>query len=135
MIEYPTRKGIAVPTREVWLPESRLNPNNPHNYNLHHREFTIRKMAKFTITRLLKDLEGTHELLLKDIHNMGRHTLHTIYGPPRFPTPAEAMDRLDEAYEMGEMLELRNYDTGHYDLFPFTKADYDNAKREYERVR
>lgn len=135
MIQYPTRKGIAVPTYEVRLPVSRLDTSSIRNYNIHHLEFPRKAMGKNALTLTLMNLTTMQEPLPMDIHNMGKYNLHSIYGPPRFPTPKEVMDRLDDAYYGNEMLHTWNQSTLSYDVTTFTETLYKHLQREYERVK
>lgn len=75
---YPTRDGLAIPTNEVELPVTKLNQNFWSNFNNHHREWPRKAFGANVIYQTLRDLESMQELLPKDIHNKGKHNLHSI---------------------------------------------------------
>lgn len=131
MVSYPVRNGIAIPTCEVDLPETRLNWENPHHLNNHHLEFSKRMFSHTLLLQTLRDLEYMQEDLPMDIHNMGKNNLHTIYSPPKLPTPRQAMDRIGEAFEIGERLHVWKSQTKSYEYQPITHALYKSIKAEY----
>lgn len=135
MRPYPTRNGLAVPTCEVDLPESRLNLRNPKNFNNHHLEFSRRTFGKSALLMTLRDLEFMQEALPMDVHNMGRLNLHNIYSPPKLPTPRQAMDRIDQAYETDERLKIWNAELKQYEYHTLTSQAFKSLKREYYKTR
>lgn len=135
MRPYPTRNGLAVPTCEVELPTTRLNERNPNHFNNHHLEFSRRMFSHTMLMQTLRDLEFMQEMLPMDIHNMGKHNLHTIYGPPAMPTPRQAMDRIDDAYETGERLHIWNPSIKLYKFQPITHAMFRALKKDYYQQR
>lgn len=133
-MRYPTRHGIPIPTCEVALPESRLDLDNPRNFNNHHLAFTRRMFGHNIILRTFKDLEYMQELLPKDVHNTGKDTLHARYSPPELPTPRQAMDRIDQAFENGERLHVWDNTLRQYEFSWITHLMYKTIKDEYGRV-
>ena len=104
-MEWPTRNGISLPTAEVGLPDSGLDPTKPESFNNHHYEWTARKMGQFLITQTLRDLEGLQEDIPRDLHLW----LHQNYEPPKFPTIKQALARVVMGYQTGEMLITPQY--------------------------
>jgi len=133
MISYPTRRGLAIPTCEVDLPPTHLNWENPNHLNNHHLEFSRRMFSHSMMLQTLRDLEFMQEMLPMDIHNMGKHNLHTIYGPPALPTPRQVMDRITDAWDTDERLHISNGRT--YEYKPITHALYKQLKREYWQAK
>lgn len=88
-------------------------------------------MGRTALTQTLRDLEYMQEMLPMDIHNMGKHNLHTIYGPPKMPTPRQAMDRVAEAFDIGERLHVWNSREKRYEFQPISHALYKSIKKEY----
>ena len=107
MRRYPTIDGIAVPTCEIWLPETRLEPER-HNQNNHHTEYTARNFGRCILFKCVRDLESHHELLYKDSHNY----LHANYDMPILPTPKQAINEIERAKYYGERLHI--HENGHY---------------------
>ena len=128
-MEYPTRRGIAIPSSELGLPETRLDLDRPHTTNNHHMAWTRRKCGEFLITQTLRDLEGLQEQLPIDVHAY----LHKIYDPPKFPTVEEAMTRVMQAYDNDEMLQVKA-DKG-YELRPITDDLIGLLSKEYTELR
>lgn len=130
MERYPTRRGIAVPITEIWLPESKLNLNREKNFNNHHNEWGRRTMGKTAITQTLRDLNRHQFLMPVDVHN----ELHRRYSPPDKPTLRQAMDEIDEAYHRGESLKIYNLGLRKYIHRPITKRHMQLLKQEYNKL-
>ena len=128
-MEYPTRNGISIPSSELGLPATRLDLERPFTTNNHHRQWSARSMGRFLITKTLRDLEGLQEKLPIDVHTY----LHKIYEPPKFPTIDEAMERVMQAYDSGEQLQIKA-DIG-YELRPITDDLVNKLNREYTELR
>lgn len=117
-MRWPSRDGLPAPAHEVLLPESKL-PDRPWNKNNHHLLFPrCRYMAGGIIYATLRDLDSMQVDLPKDVHNQGKHTLHTWYQAPHIPSPGRAVDYLLEAFERGE--ELRYGCSRDPQYLPFT---------------
>lgn len=130
-MEYPTRHGISIPTCELDLPETRLNPNRRQSFNEHHECWTKKRMGRFLITQTLRDLERHQEYMPVDVHNW----VHDKYSPPRFPKLEDAMRDVQEAYEQGENLKIfRGHCVG-YVTEPITEERIQQLYREYERLK
>ena len=128
-MEYPTRRGISIPSSELDLPETRLDLRRQHTTNNHHMEWSRRSMGRFLITQTLRDLEGLQEVLPLDVHTL----LHKRYEPPRFPTVDEAMDRVIEAYDNAEQMKVKAGNK--YVLQPITDIHYKQIIMEYNRLK
>lgn len=102
----PTRGGLPVPTYEIPLPPSHLNPRDHKNYQNHHRHFFSGQYRTNIILNCLRDLEGQQDKILKDQHVLGKFALHNFYAPPPVPILRVAMDRLEEGYETGERFKV-----------------------------
>lgn len=106
MRPYPSRNGLPLPVIDVDLPESRLPYPDRHTNN-HHLLFPRKRYELGGIIyATLRDLESMQYLMPKDVHNIGKLTLHTMYSPPRMPKPLVAVDYICEVYEQGERLQL-----------------------------
>lgn len=130
-MEYPTINGIAVPAHEIGLPDSKLNLSNERNLSNHHRAWTRRNMAKSSITQMFRDLEGMQEILPHDVHGK----LHELYGPPKPPTPQQAMTRIAMGFYGGESMKIFSQEDGFYIYKSITMDDWLRVNQEYGRVR
>lgn len=128
-MEYPTRKGISIPSSELELPETRLDLSKEFTTNNHHMEWSRRLMGKFLITQTLRDLKSMQEEMPIDVHSY----LHKIYEPPRFPTVEEAMARVEEAYLFGEKMNVKA--NRGYVEHPITDVHWKQIQLEYNRVK
>jgi hypothetical protein len=104
--EMPHNFGIPVDPRELDLPESRLNLDDSRNWNLHHWNYSASKMARFVMSRTLRNLDNFQSPLPKDVHTI----LHQRYDSTVMPDPTIIMDVLDQARQ--EQVPLR-YGTLH----------------------
>ena len=128
-MRYPTVRGIAVPTSELNLPESRLDLSKPESFNTHHLEFQRRNIGRFIITQTLRDLEGMQEIMPRDVHQ----ALHERYGEPEFPTIQQAMARISLAYDTGEQMRVWTPGEG-YIYHDFTHIHRKQIAQEYNRL-
>lgn len=103
---YPTRNGLPISTHELDLVPSILDPNNPYSWNNHHLHYESSWYKGDLLTNTLRNLEGQQERTLRDQHNLGKTSLHAIYGPPQRPTIEVVMNRLDQAHETEERLKI-----------------------------
>ena len=108
MRRYPTENGIAVPTCEIWLPDSNLDPEQLRNKNNHHTEYTARNFGRCILFKTVRDIETHQELLYRDVHNY----IHSNYDIPTMPTPKQAINEIERAKHYGERLHI--HENGHY---------------------
>lgn len=134
MRPYPTRDGLPIPTAELELPESRLNLKNSKNFNNHHLYFSKRTYLQDPILNALRNLERSQELLPKDMHNQGKNTLHSLYSPPKRPTRHKAMEEIEEAYELGEKLKIRD-NLGRYALVEISEQYWAELHDSYNGLK
>lgn len=135
MKAYPTRDGVPVPTEEVGLAPSRLNPRKESNWNNHHKYWERNLYQQDPILNALRNLERSQEPMLKDQHNIGKTALHSVYGPPHLPTPIQAMEQIDQAYHGNEKLKVWSRDLGRYALYSMSPKYFDELKQHYENIR
>lgn len=106
MRTWPSDEGIPLGPELVTLPVSHL-PDLPHNKTNHHLCFPAKRFYMGgVIYKTLRDLESLQEDMQKDVHNIGKATLHALYGPPVPPTPIQAVDYILNAYDRGERLQF-----------------------------
>lgn len=129
-MEYPTRNGISIPLTELELPDSNLDLDRPENLNNHHNEWERRQMGRFAITKTLRDLERHQFILPVDVHR----EFHRNYDPPRFPTLAEALDEVTDAYELGETMRVYLIDRKEYMNIPITEVHMKTLYAEYNQL-
>ena len=105
MRPYPSRNGLPLSPIDVELPGSRLK-DKPSNKNNHHPLFPHKRYELGGIIYATpRDLEDMQCVLPKDVHNTGKDTLHSRYGPPEIPKPTTVIDRILEALASGESLQ------------------------------
>lgn len=126
---YPTRKGIAIPVSEIWLPKSNLNPEQNKNFNNHHNCWTEKKFGQCVLFNTLRNLESQQFCLLRDIHGY----LHEAYDPPKLPTPLQAITEIERARDDGEKLVAR--DRGIYIEHKLSDDVMKQVIRNYEELR
>lgn len=122
----PHNEGFPVSVNELRLPESTLNPHIQDNYNNHHFHFTARAFGRSVLYQTLRNLDANQLVIPKDVHAV----YHALYTPPPMPSPLAAMDRVDEAYQKGEMLRYGSALNPRYDRV--TEALWLLAQQEYE---
>lgn len=128
MESYPTVKGVTVSPFEHAI-DSRLNIDDPHNWNNHHHEWTARNFARLSLFQVFRDLERHQFLLPVDVHN----DLHRRFDPPVMPTVGEAMNVVMEAYEAGERIRRGS---AHSPIYTdISLATILKVKREYNETR
>lgn len=125
---YPTRNGVSVSPLDIWLPETHLNPEKDKNYNNHHTQFYARMYGGFLLYRVFHDLAANQQYLPLDVHQW----LHDRYGPPEMPTPIEAMNRIDQAYNERENLQIRK--SGGYILRLLDLSTYQQCDQDYTKL-
>lgn len=103
MERYPTRNGIAIPVKEIYLPQSKLDLDDPHNENLHHGEWTARQFGRSILFSTVRNIAITQTILPIDIHNY----LHSHYDPPKQPTARQAIEMVDNSYHNKDELRIR----------------------------
>lgn len=101
---YPDRGGIAVSPLDIWLPESNLDLERKKNWNNHHTEFYARMYGAFILYWVFHDLAANQIYLPLDVHQW----LHDEYDAAIMPTPYQAMDRIEQAFYEGEVLQVRS---------------------------
>ena len=101
-MEYPTRRGIAIPPQELCFPPSELDLGEKKNWNNHHNAWTRRAMAQNAMLQTLRDLDRMQFMLPVDTHV----ALHRKYDAPPLPSPKQTADVIIEAYEAGEKLKV-----------------------------
>ena len=126
MERYPTRNGIAIPTREIWLPDTELK-NCEKNKNNHHLEWTARKFGSSILYVTLRNMEIHQELMQKDVHDW----IHNEYEVPEFPTAKQAMEEVERGYWEQENLKVRK--CGHYTLQLLDKSIINLCKNDYDK--
>jgi len=118
MTQYPSRYGLPVPVTEIELPSTRLRDVD-HNKNNHHLLFPRKRYELGGIIyATLRDLDSMQQLLPRDVHNVGKPNLHTIYSPPSIPKPITAIDYICEANARGEKLKV-----GSMGVFEYRELD------------
>ena len=131
---YPIlSNGMPVRVDELELKPSHLR-DIPQNISLHHYHFPQARREKLLITETVGDLEGEHERMFNDQHNLGRFALHALYGPPKMATLSQYMDRLDQARQTGEHIERRVQGFGWVAL-NISNITWKQIDMEYERLR
>lgn len=133
MDKYPTRGDLPVHPDELRLPPSDLDLNNPNNWNNHHLFFEKSRYLGHVVMRTLRNLERSQVMMQKDRHNMGRLTLHHLYGPPKPPTLTTAMEQIDEARAAGEQLKIYNLETKQYEFFDIGDQLWDRLNKHYNK--
>lgn len=132
---YPLQdNGQPVPVEELGLEPSRLDPRKFGSLSLHHYWFNSGFYESDFIFNSLRNLKGEHVWMLKDQHNLGRTALHAVYGPMEHPTYEYAMDRLEEAVEVGEPFEVWDRRQKKYKDIEFDRACWAALKRYYNTV-
>lgn len=129
MERYPTKNGIAIPTSEVRLPETRLDLSLPESTNNHHTAWTRRAMSRFLLTQTFRDLESMQEELPYDVHV----ELHRTYDPPEFPTPRQVMARVSMAYDTLEQMKIYDATQRRYVFNPISSVHMKQMEMEYNR--
>lgn len=129
-MRWPTLEGIARPSIEVELTETRLDINNERSFNTHHTEWRSRRFGEFLITQTLRDLEGQQDTLPRDVHQK----LHDRYEPPLFPTPKQAMSRIALAYSSGEDMRIFDQMKRRYVQVPLTDTHMQLLDDEYNKL-
>lgn len=127
-LEYPLVDGISISPFELDLPKSKLDLNNPNNYNLHHNSWTKYKFGKATLYIILRRLENNQYALPIDTHAK----LHRIYNPPEMPSPTQAMNAIE--YAASHDIRLQ---TGSVQRPKYKKIDnstYADALKSYEKL-
>lgn len=127
---YPIRNGIAIPTCEIELPESRLDPENKYSFNNHHLNFTRREFGKLAILQTLRDLQVQQDRMPVDVHGW----LHKYYAPPELPTPEQAMTEVLRAYDAKESMQIYNAIDKKYVLHPITDIHIKTLVAEYNSL-
>lgn len=135
MKAYPSRDGVPVPTAEVGLALSRLNPRKDSNWNNHHKYWERGLYQQDPLLNGLRNLERSQEMMLKDQHNLGKTALHAIFGPPMLPTVDEAMEQFDQAFYNGEKLKVWSRDLGKYALYSISNKYFGEIKDHYEYIK
>jgi len=126
---WPTRNGIAVRLNELNLPESRLNLNNPNNFNNHHYGFERRSFARLAIFQTFRDLDREQEQAPIDTHALG----HRLFSAPRMLSPEQALSNVFDAYEQDES--LRYGSANHPTYKPLTNDLMNQLVQEYKGLR
>lgn len=130
---YPTGlDGMPIATRELDLKPSRLEYLR-ENQSLHHRHFDAPNYWDLIITDTVRDLEGEHEYMQNDQHNVGRFALHSLYSAPKMATLRQYMDRLDYARQTNEKIERRVKGLGWVAL-EISKGQWRQIELEYNRI-
>jgi len=129
MEKYPTRNGISIPIHEIELPPTHFERPELHSNN-HHNMWGRKTMGRTAITQTLRDLDRLQFVMPVDVHN----SLHQLYAPPEKPTLRQAMDEIDEAYQLGETLKIYNLATHKYEYHPITPERLDLLKIEYNAL-
>ena len=118
---YPSERGIPVHPRELDLPPSTMEPDDPTSYSIHHLLFPASwYLGDSAVFATLRNLESLQIKLPLDQHNTGPHALHTKYGPPRKPSVREALAYIERALLCGD--NLRYGSIGRFTLIPLTEA-------------
>lgn len=130
-MKYPTREGISIHPHEISLPDSHLNLNIARNFNNHHHEWTRKKMGQFALTRTLRDLSRHQSLIPRDVHQW----LHDRYEPPVFPTPAQAMHEVMNAYANHERLRVYDERDQQYYEFGIPEKLIKQLHHEYAKLK
>jgi len=110
-LEYPTIHGVPVSYKDLYLPDSRLNPNQPRNYNNHHSVFprrTYKKIGGLILLETFRNIETHIPHILLDTHEL----IHQEYDPPKMATWGQMMDEIERAKDAGE--KLKEYKRGIY---------------------
>lgn len=121
---YPTVEGCPVPIHEIWTPQSELKERK-ENRNNHHLCFEARHFGRSILYVVFRNLEVHQQVMQKDVHEW----LHQNYGEPEFPTPKQAMNRLEEAFWCEE--KLKKHDSKGYHICDFGRDVLDLCMRDY----
>ena len=128
---YPTRYDIPVDVRDLKLPDSKLNPANPNNYSWHHYWFTEATFCSNSIYKFMRNSKSAQTLMLNDKHNFGRQALHSVYGPPKPPTLARAIENVEMNYMLETPLHYRDKTTQGWVERLMTEEELLAVKQEY----
>lgn len=128
MHRYPTRNGIALPSKEIWTPESHLK-DIEKNKNNHHDEWTARAFGCSILYLTLRNMESHQEMMQKDVHDW----IHDEYDVPEMPTPRQAMEEIERGYWEQENLKVRK--AGHYVLSLLDKGVLNLCKNDYNNYK
>jgi len=128
---YPIRGGLPVPSYELPLPRTHLDPYNHKSYQNHHRHFFSGWYRSNVILNCLRDLEGNQDRVFKDQHVLGKFAIHNYYDPPPVPLIKTAMERLEEGYETNERFKVWNDPAHTYLHHEFTDEIWDRLQQVY----
>ncbi len=73
--------------------------------------------------------------MLKDRHNIGKATLHAVYGPPERPSPSKAMDEIADAFFNDEKLKIWSKSAGKYVLESMSDNYFRELHQYYTKLR
>lgn len=96
MERYPTHQGMPINPRELDIPESNLDPENPYTKNNHHGCYFARSFGEIALFRYFRDLEMNQFVIPMDQHNW----IHSHYDQTPLPRPIQAMSALSMAYDL-----------------------------------
>jgi hypothetical protein len=129
MQEYPTKNGVPVSTKEIWLPNSELDLSKRESFNVHHTCYTAREFGSRILTRVMRSIETHQEALPIDVHEY----LHKKYKPVKLPTPRQAMDEIYRAKAAGERLKVK--EDHHYVIKEITDQVMRVCIADYQRLK
>lgn len=131
-MRYPTRNHLPISTRELDLPRSELDPTQRGNTQNHHLYYYSPRYKGNIILNSLRDLDYSQERLARDQHVLGKLALHNVYtdGVP-VPPMKIAMDRLEQAFESGEVFKVYDIQERRYVYKRFTKEHWSALQQAY----
>jgi len=97
---YPTFRGVALSPEEIWLPDSKLDLDNPENFSNHHGEYVAKWFGGNVLYLTFRNLDRHQTVLPNDVHSF----IHREFVEPQYPTPYQVYNDVMEAHENCENL-------------------------------
>jgi len=130
-LEYPLIGGLPAPIDELDLPESTLNLKRRKNVTRHHRFFPADKYVEHVLFRTLRNLESMQDAKApRDTHPI----LHSMYKPPKRPSPEMAVNEVIRAAKAGENMYIK-YKSNMYIRKKIGENILNRVLEDYEQLR